>query len=250
MLLTGHSALISGGASGLGRATAALLASRGMRVVIADLQEDIGHAAAADIGCEFVRCDVTQANDVAAAVRAAQALAPLRVAVSCAGIAPAARTLGKQGPHALELFQRVIDINLVGSFNLARLAAETMAQQAPLEDGERGVIVNTASVAAFDGQIGQVAYAASKAGAMGLTVSLARECGALNITANCIAPGYVESDMLAKVPEKIREDYRTRIPMRRFGDPAEIAAMAAFLASDECAFLTGQCLVINGGLQL
>ncbi|MGE0073093.1 MAG: SDR family NAD(P)-dependent oxidoreductase, partial [Thiomonas sp.] len=175
MQLSGHSAVISGGASGLGAATAARLAERGMRVVIADVQDQAGAALARQLGGRFVHGDVTVEADVQAAVDAAQELAPLRVAVSCAGIAPAARTLGRQGPHALDLFRRVIDINLVGSFNLARLAAAVMAQQPALDDGERGVIVNTASVAAFEGQIGQVAYAASKAGIVGMTLPLARD---------------------------------------------------------------------------
>ena len=249
MLLTGHSALISGGASGLGRATAALLASRGMRVVIADLQEDIGHAAAADIGCEFVRCDVTQADDVAAAVRAAQALAPLRVAVSCAGIAPAARALGKQGPHALELFQRVIDINLVGSFNLARLAAETMAQQAPLEDGERGVIVNTASVAAFDGQIGQVAYAASKAGIVGMTLPLARDLSRDGIRVMTIAPGIFETPMLMGMPSEVQTALGQMVPFpQRLGRPEEYAALVESILTNR--MLNGEVIRLDGAIRM
>ena len=249
MLLSGHSALISGGASGLGRATAALLASRGMRVVIADLQEDIGHTAAADIGCEFVRCDVTQAVDVAAAVQAAQALAPLRVAVSCAGIAPAARTLGKQGPHALELFQRVIDINLVGSFNLARLAAETMAQQAPLEDGERGVIVNTASVAAFDGQIGQVAYAASKAGIVGMTLPLARDLSRDGIRVMTIAPGIFETPMLMGMPSEVQTALGQMVPFpQRLGRPEEYAALVESILTNR--MLNGEVIRLDGAIRM
>ena len=249
MQLSGHSAIISGGASGLGRATAALLASRGMRVVIADLQEDAGRATAADIGCQFMRCDVTQASDVEAAVQAANALAPLRVAVSCAGIAPAARTLGKQGPHALELFQRVININLVGSFNLARLAAAAMAQQPPLEDAERGVIVNTASVAAFDGQIGQVAYAASKAGIAGMTLPLSRDLSRDGIRVMTIAPGIFETPMLMGMPAEVQAALGQMVPFpQRLGRPEEYAALVESILTNR--MLNGEVIRLDGAIRM
>ena len=249
MQLSGHSAIISGGASGLGRATAALLASRGMRVLIADLQEDAGRATAAEIGGQFMRCDVTQASDVEAAVQAANALAPLRVAVSCAGIAPAARTLGKQGPHALELFQRVININLVGSFNLARLAAAAMAQQPPLEDGERGVIVNTASVAAFDGQIGQVAYAASKAGIAGMTLPLARDLSRDGIRVMTIAPGIFETPMLMGMPAEVQTALGQMVPFpQRLGRPEEYAALVESILTNR--MLNGEVIRLDGAIRM
>ncbi len=249
MQLSGHSAIISGGASGLGRATAALLASRGMRVVIADLQEEAGRATAAEIGGQFMRCDVTQASDVQAAVQAANALAPLRVAVSCAGIAPAARTLGKQGPHALELFQRVININLVGSFNLARLAAAVMAQQPPLEDGERGVIVNTASVAAFDGQIGQAAYAASKAGIVGMTLPLARDLSRDGIRVMTIAPGIFETPMLMGMPAEVQAALGQMAPFpQRLGRPEEYAALVESILTNR--MLNGEVIRLDGAIRM
>ena len=249
MQLSGHSAIISGGASGLGRATAALLASRGMRVLIADLQEEAGRATAADIGGQFMRCDVTQASDVEAAVQAANALAPLRVAVSCAGIAPAARTLGKQGPHALELFQRVININLVGSFNLARLAAAVMAQQPPLNDGERGVIVNTASVAAFDGQIGQVAYAASKAGIAGMTLPLARDLSRDGIRVMTIAPGIFETPMLMGMPAEVQTALGQMVPFpQRLGRPEEYADLVESILTNR--MLNGEVIRLDGAIRM
>ena len=249
MQLSGHSAIISGGASGLGLATAALLASRGMRVLIADLQEDAGRATAAEIGGQFMRCDVTQAGDVETAVQAANALAPLRVAVSCAGIAPAARTLGKQGPHALELFQRVININLVGSFNLARLAAAAMAQQPPLDDGERGVIVNTASVAAFDGQIGQVAYAASKAGIAGMTLPLARDLSRDGIRVMTIAPGIFETPMLMGMPAEVQAALGQMVPFpQRLGRPEEYAALVESILTNR--MLNGEVIRLDGAIRM
>lgn len=249
MQLSGHSAIISGGASGLGRATAALLVSRGMQVLIADLQEEAGRATAVEIGCRFMPCDVTQASDVEAAVQAAGALGPLRVAVSCAGIAPAARTLGKHGPHALELFERVININLVGSFNLARLAAAAMAQQTPLEDGERGVIVNTASVAAFDGQIGQVAYAASKAGIAGMTLPLARDLSRDGIRVMTIAPGIFETPMLMGMPAEVQSALGQMVPFpQRLGRPEEYAALVESILTNR--MLNGEVIRLDGAIRM
>jgi len=249
MQLSGHSALISGGASGLGAATAAMLAQRGMHVVIADVQDAAGQALAADIGAHFVHCDVTSETDVQAAVDAAQALAPLRVAVSCAGIAPAARTLGKQGPHALDLFERVIRINLIGSFNLARLAAAMMAQQAPLADGERGVIIQTASVAAFDGQIGQVAYAASKAGIAGMTLPLARDLSRDGIRVMTIAPGIFETPMLMGMPPEVQSALGQMVPFpQRLGKPQEYAALVEAILTNP--MLNGEVIRLDGAIRM
>lgn len=249
MQLSGHSAVISGGASGLGAATAELLAQRGMQVVIADVQEQAGRALAARIGAQFVHCDVTSEAQVQAAVDAAQALAPLRVAVSCAGIAPAARTLGKQGAHALELFERVIRINLTGSFNLARLAAAVMAQQAALADGERGVIINTASVAAFDGQIGQVAYAASKAGIVGMTLPLARDLSRDGIRVMTIAPGIFETPMLLGMPPEVQAALAQMVPFpQRLGKPAEYAALVESILTN--TMLNGEVIRLDGAIRM
>jgi len=249
MQLSGHSALISGGASGLGAATATLLVQHGMRVVIADVQDAAGQALAAEIGAQFVHCDVTSEADVQAAVHAAQALAPLRVAVSCAGIAPAARTLGKQGPHALDLFERVIRINLIGSFNLARLAAAVMAQQAPLVDGERGVIIHTASVAAFDGQIGQVAYAASKAGIVGITLPLARDLSRDGIRVMTIAPGIFETPMLMGMPPEVQTALGQMVPFpQRLGKPQEYAALVEAILTNP--MLNGEVIRLDGAIRM
>jgi len=249
MQLSGHSALISGGASGLGAATATLLVQHGMRVVIADVQDAAGQALAAEIGAQFVHCDVTSEADVQAAVHAAQALAPLRVAVSCAGIAPAARTLGKQGPHALDLFERVIRINLIGSFNLARLASAVMAQQAPLVDGERGVIIHTASVAAFDGQIGQVAYAASKAGIVGMTLPLARDLSRDGIRVMTIAPGIFETPMLMGMPPEVQTALGQMVPFpQRLGKPQEYAALVEAILTNP--MLNGEVIRLDGAIRM
>jgi len=249
MQLSGHSAVISGGASGLGAATAARLAGRGMRVVIADVQDQAGAALARELGGRFVHCDVTVEAEVQAAVDAAQELAPLRVAVSCAGIAPAARTLGRQGPHALDLFRRVIDINLVGSFNLARLAAAVMAQQPALDDGERGVLVNTASVAAFEGQIGQVAYAASKAGIVGMTLPLARDLARDGIRVMTIAPGIFETPMLLGMPADVQAALGQMVPFpQRLGKPQEFAALVEAIVDNR--MLNGEVIRLDGAIRL
>ena len=249
MQLTGHSAVISGGASGLGAATAARLAGRGMRVVIADVQDQAGAALARELGGRFVHCDVTVEAEVQAAVDAAQELASLRVAVSCAGIAPAARTLGRQGPHALDLFRRVIDINLVGSFNLARLAAAVMAQLPALDDGERGVLVNTASVAAFEGQIGQVAYAASKAGIVGMTLPLARDLARDGIRVMTIAPGIFETPMLLGMPADVQAALGQMVPFpQRLGKPQEFAALVEAIVDNR--MLNGEVIRLDGAIRL
>jgi NAD(P)-dependent dehydrogenase (short-subunit alcohol dehydrogenase family) len=220
-----------------------------MRVVIADVQDAAGQALAAEIGAQFVHCDVTSEADVQATVHAAQALAPLRVAVSCAGIAPAARTLGKQGPHALDLFERVIRINLIGSFNLARLAAAVMAQQAPLVDGERGVIIHTASVAAFDGQIGQVAYAASKAGIVGMTLPLARDLSRDGIRVMTIAPGIFETPMLMGMPPEVQTALGQMVPFpQRLGKPQEYAALVEAILTNP--MLNGEVIRLDGAIRM
>lgn len=246
---SGHSAVISGGASGLGAATAELLSRRGMRVVIADVQDAAGNALAARIGARFVHCDVADEAQVQAAVDAAQALSPLRVAVSCAGIAPAARTLGKQGPHPLELFERVLRVNLIGSFNLARLAAAAIAQQPPLADGERGVIVQTASVAAFDGQIGQVAYAASKAAIVGMTLPLARDLARDGIRVMTIAPGIFQTPLLMGMPAEVQAALAQMVPFpQRLGKPEEYAALVESILTNP--MLNGEVIRLDGAIRM
>jgi NAD(P)-dependent dehydrogenase (short-subunit alcohol dehydrogenase family) len=197
--------IITGGASGLGAGTARLLAAAGAKVVIADVQDEAGAQLAAEIGGLFVHCDVTLENDGRAVVDAAAALGALRGLVNCAGVAPAAKTLGKEGPHPLALFERTVAINLVGTFNMARLAAAAMALTAATVDGERGVIINTASVAAFDGQIGQTAYAASKAAVAGMTLPMARDLARSGIRVMAIAPGIFETPMLLGMPADVQD---------------------------------------------
>lgn len=249
MQLEGHSAIVTGGASGLGAATARQLAQRGARVVLADVQDDAGRTLAAEIGGQFVHCDVTSEPDVLAAVNAAQALAPLRVAVSCAGIAPASRTLGKQGPHPLDLFRRVVEVNLIGSFNVARLAAAVMAQQPALVDGERGVVINTASVAAFEGQIGQVAYAASKAGIAGMTLPLARDLARDGIRVVTIAPGIFATPMLLGMPEEVQVALGQMVPFpQRLGRPEEYAALVESIVANP--MLNGEVIRLDGAIRM
>ncbi len=249
MQLEGHSAIVTGGASGLGAATARQLARRGARVVLADVQDDAWRTLAAEIGGQFVHCDVTSEPDVLAAVNAAQALAPLRVAVSCAGIAPASRTLGKQGPHPLDLFRRVVEVNLIGSFNVARLAAAVMAQQPALVDGERGVVINTASVAAFEGQIGQVAYAASKAGIAGMTLPLARDLARDGIRVVTIAPGIFATPMLLGMPEEVQVALGQMVPFpQRLGRPEEYAALVESIVANP--MLNGEVIRLDGAIRM
>src|SRR5690606_26923947 len=188
--------IVTGGASGLGAGTARMLVENGAKVVLADVQDEAGERLAAELGQRYVHCDVTQEADGQAAVAAALQLGPLRGLVNCAGIAPAARTVGKNGPHPLELFQKVIAVNLVGTFNMVRLAAAAMSDNAPEPTGERGVLVNTASVAAFDGQIGQAAYSASKAGVAGMTLPIARDLAKVGIRCVTIAPGIFGTPMI------------------------------------------------------
>jgi NAD(P)-dependent dehydrogenase (short-subunit alcohol dehydrogenase family) len=249
MQLEGHSAIVTGGASGLGAATARQLARRGARVVLADVQDDAGRTLAAEIDGQFVHCDVTSEPDVLAAVNAAQTLAPLRVAVSCAGIAPASRTLGKQGPHPLDLFRRVVEVNLIGSFNVARLAAAVMAQQPALVDGERGVVINTASVAAFEGQIGQVAYAASKAGIAGMTLPLARDLARDGIRVVTIAPGIFATPMLLGMPEEVQVALGQMVPFpQRLGRPEEYAALVESIVANP--MLNGEVIRLDGAIRM
>ena len=252
MRIDGSGALVAGGASGLGEATARLLHERGAAVVIADLDAGKGEALAAELGsgARFVAADVTSSGPVEAAVAAAaEADGGLRISICCAGIGPAQRTAGRDGPHDLELFRRVVEVNLIGTFNVLRLAAAAMTANEPDEEGERGICVNTASVAAFDGQIGQVAYSASKGGIVGLTLPAARDLSGRGIRVVTIAPGTFDTPLLATLPERARKELGAAIPFpSRLGRPAEFAALAAHTV--ENPMLNGETIRLDGALRM
>jgi NAD(P)-dependent dehydrogenase (short-subunit alcohol dehydrogenase family) len=246
-------AVVSGGASGLGEATTRALAARGAAVTIVDLNEERGKALAAELGghTTFVRTDVTDEAQVAAAIADATGKdRPLRVAVNCAGIGWAQRTVGKGNTaHDLAPFLRTIQVNLVGTFNVLRLAAAAMAATEPEEDGERGVVVNTASIAAFDGQIGQIAYAASKGGIVGMTLPAARDLSSVGVRVCTIAPGLVDTPLLAGLPEEARTALAAGIPFpKRLGRPDDFARLA--LAIVEHGYLNGETIRMDGALRM
>lgn len=252
MQLEGRTVLVSGGASGLGAATAETVISAGGRVVIADIGESTGHALAQRLGraAEFVRTDVTSSDDVQRTVDAAvRRFGAIHGAVCAAGIGTAERVLGKEGVQPLEHFARVIDINLVGTFNVIRLAAAAMATNDPAANGERGVIVSTASVAAFDGQIGQAAYAASKGGIVALTLPLAREFARVGIRVMTIAPGTFDTPLLAGLPQAARESLAQQVPFPpRLGRPAEFAALVRHIFENE--MLNGEVIRLDGAIRM
>ncbi|KJU80011.1 3-hydroxyacyl-CoA dehydrogenase [Pseudomonas sp. MDMC216] len=244
--------LISGGASGLGLATARELVGRGGKVVLLDINAEAGQQALAELGgnARFVCADITREEDGQAAV--AQALAAfgaLHGLVNCAGVAPAEKVLGRNGAHGLDSFRRTVEINLIGSFNLLRLAAEAMAQNTPNAGGERGVIINTASVAAFDGQMGQVAYAASKGGVAALTLPAARDLARSGIRVMCVAPGVFETPMMAGMPQEVRDSLAANVPFPpRLGRPDEYAALVRHIV--ENAMLNGEVIRLDGALRM
>jgi len=248
MELTGATAIVSGGASGLGAATARALAEGGAHVTILDLQEEAGTSLAREIGGSFIRTDVTSSADVARAV--SEAGDPLRVAVNCAGVATPGRIVGRDGaPLGLESFRTVVAINLIGTFNVLAQAAAAMAATEPLEHGERGVIINTASVAAYEGQIGQAAYAASKAGVLGLTLPAARDLGGHGIRVNAIAPGIIDTPMLAGITEEFREALSASVPFpKRLGQPAEYASLVLEIVRN--GYLNGETIRMDGALRM
>jgi NAD(P)-dependent dehydrogenase (short-subunit alcohol dehydrogenase family) len=237
--------LVAGGGSGLGAATAGMLAGEGANVVVADLRDE---AAGDDV--RFVETDVTDEESVRAAIgEAVDAFGGLHGAVNCAGVASAEKVLGREGPHSLESFSKVVQINLVGTFNVVRLAAEVMAENEPSESGERGVVVNTASVAAFDGQIGQVAYAASKGGVASLTLPVARELAALGIRVVTIAPGIFDTPMMAGLPEAARESLGKQVPFpSRLGRPEEYAALVRHIIENQ--MLNGEVIRLDGAIRM
>jgi NAD(P)-dependent dehydrogenase (short-subunit alcohol dehydrogenase family) len=252
MELAGASAVVTGGASGLGEATTRRLVAGGAKVVILDRDQTKGEALAKELGdgAAYTPADVTSADDVAAAIAHADELAPLRVAVSCAGVGWAGRVVARDGtPHDLDLFHTVLNINLVGTFNVLRLAAAAMARHEPSADGERGVVVNTASIAAFDGQVGQIAYAASKAGVVGLTLPAARDLAAVGVRVVTIAPGTFDTPMLALLPQEQRDLLAKGIPFpRRLGSPDDFAALVAHIVAND--YINGETIRLDGALRM
>jgi NAD(P)-dependent dehydrogenase (short-subunit alcohol dehydrogenase family) len=250
MNIEGSAAIVTGGASGLGEATVRALHERGAIVTIADVNAEKGEALASELGIGFASCDVREEEQVQAAVtQAAAAEGGLRIAVSCAGTGWAQKVAGSKGPHPLMPFEIIVSINLIGTFNLLRLAASAMIAGEPGEDGERGVCVQTASVAAFDGQIGQIAYAASKGGVVGMTLPAARDLSQYGIRVNTIAPGLFDTPLLAALPEEARQKLGAGVPFpARLGLPAEYAQLACQLVENR--MLNGETIRLDGALRM
>ena len=241
--------IVTGGASGLGAGTAKMLTLHGARVLLADVQDQAGQALAAELGQRYIHCDVTQENDAQAAVAAALELGKLFGLVNCAGIAPAAKTVGKNGAHPLDMFQKVISINLIGSFNMMRVASEAMSKNEPEPTGERGVLINTASVAAYDGQIGQAAYSASKAGVVGMTLPIARDLAPLGIRCCTIAPGIFGTPMIFGMPQAVQDSLAASIPFpSRLGRPDDYAKLVHQIVTNE--MLNGETIRLDGAIRL
>jgi NAD(P)-dependent dehydrogenase (short-subunit alcohol dehydrogenase family) len=242
--IEGHTFLVAGGGSGLGEATTRMLAESGANVVVADLK---GEGLTENV-C-FVETDVTDERAVQSAVDAALEFEGLHCAINCAGVAIAQKVLGREGPHSLESFERVVRTNLIGTFNVVRLAAEAMSRNEPSQSGERGVLVNTASIAAFDGQIGQAAYAASKGGVVAMTLPLARELARSGIRVTSIAPGIFDTPMLAGLPEDARESLGRQVPFpSRLGKPEEYAALVGHIVENE--MLNGEVIRLDGAIRM
>ncbi|WP_233237486.1 3-hydroxyacyl-CoA dehydrogenase [Bordetella sp. LUAb4] len=241
--------IVTGGASGLGAGTVRMLVANGAKVVIADLQDEAGGKLAEELGQHYVHCDVTQEADAKAAVAAAVAIGPLFGLVNCAGVAPASRIVGKNGPHPLDLFQKVISINLIGGFNMMRLCAEAMGSNTPEATGERGVLINTASVAAYDGQIGQAAYAASKAGVVGMTLPIARDLSKVGIRCMTIAPGIFGTPMIFGMPQEVQDSLAASIPFpARLGRPEDYAKLVQSIITND--MLNGETIRLDGAIRM
>ncbi|MGP1614466.1 MAG: 3-hydroxyacyl-CoA dehydrogenase [Pollutimonas bauzanensis] len=241
--------IITGGASGLGAGTARMLVAEGAKVVLADVQDEAGEQLAAELGQAYVHCDVTQEADGQAVVAAALKAGALFGLVNCAGVAPASRIVGKNGPHALDLFQKVVMINLVGTFNMSRLAAAAMSENAPEPTGERGVLINTASVAAYDGQIGQAAYAASKAGVVGMTLPVARDLAKAGIRCVTIAPGIFGTPMVFGMPQEVQDSLAASIPFpSRLGRPEDYAKLVNSIITNE--MINGETIRLDGAIRM
>lgn len=250
MRLDGQAAIVTGGASGLGAATARRLAGGGCRVALLDINQSAAEARARDIGGIGIACDVADAASAEAAVAMARdAHGPARLLVNCAGVGTAGRIVGRDGPIQLAAFERVIRINLIGSFNLLRLAAADMTALDPLEEGERGVIINTASIAAYEGQVGQAAYAASKAGVVGMTLPAAREFARFGVRVMTIAPGLFHTPMVEGLPPDVQRSLGEGIPFpQRLGTPDEYAALVEHIVSNR--FLNGETIRLDGALRM
>lgn len=249
MDIQGKVFIVTGAASGLGEGTARMLAAKGGTVVIADMQQDKGQAVAASMGGTYMRCDVSNEADAQAVVDKAVSLGKLMGLVNCAGIAPAEKTVGKNGPHSLALFQKVITVNLIGSFNMIRLAADAMGKNAPEATGERGVLISTASVAAYDGQIGQAAYAASKGGVVGMTLPIARDLARSGIRNMTIAPGIFGTPMLFGMPQEVQDALAAGVPFpSRLGTPEDYAKLACHIFEND--MLNGEVIRLDGAIRL
>ena len=249
MHIAGKVFIVTGGASGLGEGTARMLAREGGQVVIADVQVAKGEALAQELGASFVRCDVASEADSRGAVDRAVALGKLMGLVNCAGIAPAVKTVGKDGAHPLALFSKTITVNLIGSFNMIRLAAEAMSRNDPEATGERGVLISTASVAAYDGQIGQAAYAASKGGVVGMTLPIARDLARSGIRNMTIAPGIFGTPMLFGMPQEVQDALAASVPFpSRLGRPEDYAKLVQHIIANE--MLNGEVIRLDGAIRL
>ena len=249
MDIAGKVFIVTGGASGLGEGTARMLAAKGGKVVIADMQDDKGRAVAQEIGGAFVHCDVSNETDAQAVVDQATKLGKLMGLVNCAGIAPAEKTVGKNGAHALSVFSKTITVNLIGSFNMIRLAAEAMARNDAEATGERGVMISTASVAAYDGQIGQAAYSASKGGIVGMTLPIARDLARNGIRNMTIAPGIFGTPMLFGMPQEVQDALAAGVPFpSRLGTPGDYAKLACHIFEND--MLNGEVIRLDGAIRL
>ena len=250
MDINGQTAIVTGGGSGMGAATARSLAAAGAKVAVLDLNPDAAKAVAAEIGGVGVACDVADEKAVEAAiVEAREVHGPARICISCAGVATAGRIVGRDGPLPLERFKQVVDINLIGTFNVMRLAAADMVGLEPLVDDERGVIINTASVAAYEGQVGQAAYAASKGGVVALTLPAARELAQFGVRVLTIAPGLVATPMLLQMPQEVQDSLAASVPFpKRLGDPTEFAELVAHLIGN--TLMNGTVVRLDGAIRM
>jgi NAD(P)-dependent dehydrogenase (short-subunit alcohol dehydrogenase family) len=250
MEIDASGAIVAGGASGLGEATVRALHAQGAAVTVADVNAEKGQALASELGLDFLACDVREEDQVQAAVeKAAQSAGGLRIAVCCAGTGWAQKVAGSKGPHPLMPFETIIQINLIGTFNVLRFAATAMVANEPLLDGERGVCVNTASIAAYDGQVGQIAYSASKGGVVAMTLPAARDLAQYGIRVNTIAPGLFDTPLLAALPEEARQKLGAGVPYpQRLGEPAEYAQLACHLVENR--MLNGETIRLDGALRM
>jgi len=249
MDIAGKVFIVTGGASGLGEGTARMLAAHGGKVVIADMQAEKGEAIAKDIGGTFVKCDVSQEADGQAAVAKAVSMGKLMGLVNCAGIAPAEKTVGKHGAHSLAVFSKTITVNLIGSFNMIRLAADAMSRNEPEATGERGVLISTASVAAYDGQMGQAAYSASKGGVVGMTLPIARDLARNGIRNMTIAPGIFGTPMMFGMPKEVQDSLAASVPFpSRLGTPEDYAKLAKHIFEND--MLNGEVIRLDGAIRL